>query len=248
MISVLIGFALSRGPDKPKVAFVNLVPPAQNEVDLGGEKIDVSKYANDLFKAIDPVRVDCDEDKPRQCERTAIELVKDGDALAALVIPADATERLQQLQSLVATDPPTIRVYYNADDPVKAAYVEDTIKSQVQDANAALTKKFTEVALGYLDLIVKGGKIDLPVLSDIDILGLQRSEEIIAGAKQGASPRERAALDRVERFARLARENLDLSDEVLGSIGAPIKVTPDRSTAAPLRSARLRWRSPSRCP
>jgi hypothetical protein len=29
IISVLIGLALSRGPDKPKVAFVNEVPPGQ---------------------------------------------------------------------------------------------------------------------------------------------------------------------------------------------------------------------------
>ena len=37
VIAVLIGFALSRGPDKPRVAFLNLVPPAQSELELGGE-------------------------------------------------------------------------------------------------------------------------------------------------------------------------------------------------------------------
>src|SRR4051812_32205594 len=100
IISVLIGFALSRGPDKPKVAFVNLVPASQNEVDLGGQKIDVSKYADDLFEAIDPVRVDCKGMGPVKCQKKAIDLVKDGEALAALVIPANATERLQKMQSL----------------------------------------------------------------------------------------------------------------------------------------------------
>jgi ABC-2 type transport system permease protein len=224
IISMLIGFALSRGPDKPKVAFVNLVPPEQNEVELGGERIDVSKYASQLFQAIDPVRVDCKGIGPAKCEKKAIDLVKDGEALAALVIPANATERLQKMQSLVETPPPTLRVYYNAEDPVKAAYVEDTIKSQIQDANAALTKRFTEVALSYLDLIVRGGKIDLPLLSDIQILGLERSEEIIKRAERTASPREQAELQRVETFARLARQNLDLTDEVLGSIGEPIAI------------------------
>ncbi|MDX6482024.1 MAG: type transport system permease protein [Gaiellaceae bacterium] len=224
VISVLIGFALSRGPDKPKVAFVNLVPKTQNKVKLGGEQIDVSKYADDLFQAIDPVRVGCDKLGPAKCEKKAIKLVKDGDALAALVIPADATERLQKMESLVGTPPPTIRVYYNAEDPVKASYVENTIKSQVQDANAALTKKFTEVALSYLDLIVKGGTIDLPILSDVNILGLEKSEEIIAQAKKATPPKVRDELDRVQTFARLAAENLDLSNEVLNSIGTPLAV------------------------
>ena len=41
MIATLIGFALSRGPDKPEVAFVNLVPASANEISLGGERIDL---------------------------------------------------------------------------------------------------------------------------------------------------------------------------------------------------------------
>jgi len=44
VISVLIGLALSKGPDKPRVAFVNEVPPAANVIQLGSEKIDTSKW------------------------------------------------------------------------------------------------------------------------------------------------------------------------------------------------------------
>ncbi len=42
VIAVLIGFALSRGPDKPRVAFANLVAPGDREIRLGGERIDAS--------------------------------------------------------------------------------------------------------------------------------------------------------------------------------------------------------------
>lgn len=224
VISVLIGFALSRGPDKPRVAFANLVPANQTKVSLGGEQVDISSYSSRLFKAIDPVRVSCRGIPARRCERRAVDEVKNGNALAALVIPSDTVERLQKLQSLVATAPPTVRVYFNADDPVKASFVQDTIKSQLQDANAALTKKFTQVALSYLDLIVRGGTINLPLLSDIQILGLQKSETIIARAARRSPASVRPELARVQTFARLARQNLDLSDEVLGSIGTPVKV------------------------
>ena len=38
VIAVLVGFALSRGPDKPQVAFANLVPKSASQLDLGGEQ------------------------------------------------------------------------------------------------------------------------------------------------------------------------------------------------------------------
>jgi ABC-type transport system involved in cytochrome c biogenesis permease component len=227
MVAVLIGFALSRGPDKPRVAFVNLVPPAQNALDLAGEQIDLSDYADTLFESIEPVRIDCAARTPEQCRDEGLRKVEDGDVLAALVIPEDVTQRLQALQSLQAVEPPTVEVFYNAEDPVKARYVQDTIKSRAQDANVALTQKLTEVALDYLDLIVTGGNVSLPLLGgDIEVLGLERSEAIVRAA-QAQLPRgaeARRQLDRVIRFGELAQENLDLSDEILGTIGTPVKV------------------------
>ena len=227
VISVLIGFALSRGPDKPRVAFVNEVPAAENKLELGGEDIDLSDYADTLFESIDPVRIDCEDREPEECEEEALDMVRDGDVLAALVIPADVTQKLQALQSLQAVEPPTVKVYFNAEDPVKARYVEDTIKAKAQDANAALTKKLTEVAVGYLDLIVEGGDISLPLLGgDIEVLGLQRSNAIVRAAQAQLPPNSEARrqLDRVIRFSDLAEENLDLSDEILNTIGTPIQI------------------------
>lgn len=227
VIAVLIGFALSRGPDKPRVAFVNLVPPAQNQLDLAGEEIDLSEYADTLFESIDPVRIDCTGRTAEQCEEEALDKVRDGDVLAALVIPEDVTQRLQALQSLQAVEPPTVRVFYNADDPVKARYVQDTIKSRAQDANAALTQKLAEVALGYLNLIVEGGEVSLPVVGgDIEVLGLERSDAILRAAREQLPPgsEARRQVDEVIEFGELARENLDLSDEILGTIGTPIQI------------------------
>jgi ABC-type multidrug transport system permease subunit len=147
--------------------------------------------------------------------------------LAVLVIPENVTQQLQALQSLQAVEPPTVKVFYNAEDPVKARYVQDTIKSRAQDANAALTKKLTKVALSYLDLIVQGGQVSLPLLGgEIDVLGLERSEAIVRAAQAQLPPNSEARrqLDRVIRFGDLAQENLDLSDEILGTIGTPIKI------------------------
>ena len=52
VLSVLIGFALSAGPDKPKVAFVSLVPPERGELELGDRRLDLSRYEYGLLKTL----------------------------------------------------------------------------------------------------------------------------------------------------------------------------------------------------
>src|SRR4051794_16417096 len=76
VLSVLIGLALSGGPDKPKVAFVNLVPPAKNGFSIGGQRLDASRYSAELFKSIDPIRV--------RTRAEAVAKVRSGEALGAL--------------------------------------------------------------------------------------------------------------------------------------------------------------------
>jgi ABC-2 type transport system permease protein len=111
VLSVLIGLALSAGPDKPKVAFVNLVPPEKNQFSIGGEQLDASRYATELFKSIDPIRV--------KTRAEAVAKVRSGEALGALILPPDATERLQDTLNLSGGDPPQVEVLYNAEDPDK---------------------------------------------------------------------------------------------------------------------------------
>jgi ABC-type transport system involved in cytochrome c biogenesis permease component len=212
IIAVLIGFAISRGPEKPRVAFLNEVPPAAQVLELNGQKIDIKQYGKQIFSRIDPVDVNS--------EKEALDKVKSGDVLAALIIPPDITQKLQ-----TGLEPATVKVFYNAEDPVKARFVQDTIKSEVQDANTALTKQFTKIALSYLDLLSKGGNVSI-FGRNFDVLGLQRAQQIVdaAAAKLPANSPQRQELAQVSNFARLARDNLSLSDNVLTSVGTPIKV------------------------
>ena len=211
-VSLLIGLALSRGPEKPRVAILNQVSQSDRTINLGGEQVDTGRYAERLYQAVEPVRV--------QGREEALELVRSGDVLGALIIPPDITARLQS-----GLQPATVEVLYNADDPVKAQIVQDTIKSQVHDANAALTRRFTDVALGYLNLIVSGGNFSF-LGRQFNVLGLGPAERLLAEAQRelpDGSP-ARAEVQRVIDFARLARDNLDLSDQVLASVGDPIRV------------------------
>ena len=212
VISVLIGLALSKGPDKPRVAFVNEVPSAANVIQLGGESIDTSKYGQQLFSAIDPVPVDN--------EAEAIAKVKSGDVLGALVLPPNLTQKLAS-----GVEPAHVKVFYNAEDPVKARYVRDTINAQVQQANAAVRKKLTKIAVGYLHLIVNGGQFSF-FGRNFDVLGLAKAEAILRATLKDV-PKGSAAsaqITAVQQFAKVARDNLGLSDNVLKTVGEPIVV------------------------
>ncbi|NLT05323.1 MAG: ABC transporter permease [Solirubrobacterales bacterium] len=236
VVAVLIGLALSAGPDKPRVAYVSLVDEDAAPLEVGGREVDLSRYEGLLFDSIEPVDVDCDGLSDQQCRAAAVATVESGEAVAALIVPPDFTDRLGGLQALTTGGAPTVEIVYDADDPVRAAYVEDTINARLRDANLALTTRFTETGLSYLDLIVSGGTIDVPVLDDIEILGLEEAEEIVRRARPEVSPPRRAELDEVIRFSELARENLDFSAPLLRAVREPIRVeqTPLRGAGSSL--------------
>src|ERR687892_1084442 len=73
VIAVLFGLALSGGPDKPRVAFANLIPPGESEFSVGGRTLDAADYAGRLFQSIDPIRV--------RTREQAIAKVRSGEAL-----------------------------------------------------------------------------------------------------------------------------------------------------------------------
>ena len=80
-IALMIGFALSSPPGKPKVAFYNEVPPGKGKINFGSQPINVASYAKELFKSITPIKV--------HSEAEAIAKVQDGEALAAVIVPAE---------------------------------------------------------------------------------------------------------------------------------------------------------------
>ncbi|HEX2087232.1 MAG TPA: ABC transporter permease [Solirubrobacteraceae bacterium] len=218
LVALLIGFAISGGPDKPTVAFYNGVPEGESTFSVGGEQRDASQFAEQLFDAVEPLRVGS--------RAEAIEKVENGDALGALIVPPDAAEKLRDSLSLAgAPERPEVEVVYNGEDPVKRRFVESTIEARLAEANQALSGEITKIGADYLDILLEGGTIDL-FLRQFDVLGLERSERILreqAGRLREGSE-EREELERVAEFAGLAVDNLDLSDAILASIGEPVVV------------------------
>ena len=212
LIALLIGSALSRGPGNPSIALFNEVPKEQRTFDVGGSAVNADEYLPELTESVDVVRTDS--------RAEAIDLVKQGKVLAAVILPPDVAEQLA-----TGRQQPTIEVAYNGEDPVKQRYVESVIRARMADANDALSKKYEQITVRYIDMLLEGGEITL-LGRQVPILGLRNSRRILDSVI-ATLPRDspsRAALDQVDRFATLAIQNLGVSTDVLRSVGEPIAV------------------------
>ncbi|MDQ3759800.1 MAG: ABC transporter permease, partial [Actinomycetota bacterium] len=217
VIGILIGFALSGDEGKPRVAFLNEVEEGES-FDLGTDEGEFgAKEAREELCG----RVECVDVSSRS---EAEEMVRDGEVLGALILPADLLDRLRSLQGLVP-DQPVVEVLVNEDDPIKAQLVDDRISALITEANLLLSQRLSELAGGYLDLLIQGG--ELPEFLGVggEILGLANAADILEAIKRtlprGAS---RDALERVTRFAQLAEENLESALPLLDSVATPIAV------------------------
>jgi ABC-type transport system involved in cytochrome c biogenesis permease component len=214
LIAVLVGFAISRGPEKPRVAFLNEVPQ-DTPFRLGEEEFDVVGARSELCDRIECVRVGS--------RGEAIQKVRDGDVLGALILPADLVDKLESLGGLTP-EQPTVEVIVNQEDPVKERLVDDRISTLLAEANLRIAREVTRVGGGYLDLILNGGQFDL-FGATVTILGLTKSAQILEAIRPQVPPgAQREALDEVVRFTDLARQNLDLAAPLLAAIAEPIKV------------------------
>jgi ABC-2 type transport system permease protein len=210
-IALLIGLALSKGPDKPKVAFLNEVPIGQTVTNVGGKEVDFADYAKQFFDAIDPVVV--------HSRKEALAKVDDGDALAALIIPANTVDRLNG-----GLGQAQVEVVYNG-DALKQSFVQSTIDAELARANGKLSETIRDVALQDLRVLQDGGPITTP-LGTQDLLGLRKAKGLVqqALAQLPENDPSRPGLEQVDNFANQALIGLEFATPALKAVSQPITV------------------------
>ncbi len=221
LIALLIGFAISREPGKPRVAFLNEVP-AGARIAGGGGKLPAVGVNQRICRQVECVDVS---------DRAEAEAkVREGDVLAALILPADLIDRLNSLSTL-NPETPQVDVIVNEENPLKAQAVDDRITALLAQANLFIARQIAKEGGRYLDLIVEGG--DFEVLGQpIEILGLRAVASILESLRPAVPEGQRAELDRVIRFATLARDNLDVAAPLIDRLAQPIAVD-KQSVSAP---------------
>jgi ABC-2 type transport system permease protein len=212
----MIGFALSSPPAKPTVAILNEVPVGQGRLKFGNQRINISTYANQLFKSIQPLKVSSRDE--------AVAKVKSGQALAAVIIPSDI---VGQIQSLVTTGvgDPTIELILNSNDPLERQLADQAINARVNDVQQAVSKQVLRFAVSDLQLVLNGGSLQI-LGQNVELLGLRNTRAIVRGTIAALPKRSplRTALAQVDNFANLAVTGLGFASPLLHEIGKPLTV------------------------
>lgn len=215
ILAVLIGFAVSRGPEKPKIAFLNEIR-AEEGLELGDGGFSQAEAFDELCERVDCINADDRED--------ALDKVEEGEVLAALILPEDFLDDLQAQLSGAALESASVEVFVNEDDPLKARLVDDRISTLITEANLRLSDEISAQLLSYLDVLVEGGEFSVPIVGEFDVLGLERTQQILTAIQQDLTGPQRQVVDQVIQFAELAGDNLAFADELLGSVRQPIAV------------------------
>jgi ABC-2 type transport system permease protein len=217
VLAVLIGLAISRDSEKPKVAFFNEIPAGKG-LDIGGGEggFDQDEAFGELCDRVDCVQADSRDDVKR--------LVSEGEVLAGLVVPEDFIDKLQAQLNGAGLESAQVEVFVTEDDALKAQLVDDRISALLTEANLILSQRISSSLLDYLGLLVEGGHVNLPLIGEADILGLKRAEQVLQSVRSDLSPEQQRAVDQVIRFSQLARANLGFAAPILNSVAEPIAV------------------------
>jgi ABC-2 type transport system permease protein len=214
LIALLVGFAISRDPGKPRVAFLNEIPSGAR-VSVGEAELPAVNVDERICR-----RVEC-VDVANRAE--AAEQVRSGDVLAALILPADLVDRINSL-STPKPGTPEVEVIVNQEDPVKAQLVDDRISSLLAQANLLIARRIAGEGVKFLDLLLNGGQFSV-LGQTIEILGLRASAQILQALRPTLPPGAlRESLDQVIRFTVLSRNNLDVGAPLLSRLTQPIVV------------------------
>ncbi len=207
-IALLIGLAISRSPARPRVAIVDETPPGET-VQVGSERVEVSRYAEQVFNQVQPVRV--------SSRTQAVEKVKQGDVLAAVVIPRDMAARISS-----SVTSARLEVIYNG-DALEQSLVRSTLDSALAKANLGFSEQIQQAAATAIDRLLTGG--NLGVLGGPgNLIGLSQIPPALHGilARQRPGP-DRTELERISSFADFAARNLSVSKNVLSVVSQPIR-------------------------
>jgi len=213
LIAVLVGFAISRGPEDPRVAFLNEVPP-DARIAVGGQELPKANVKEQICERVECVFVSDREE--------ARDKVESGDVLAALILPADLVNKINSLSTLTP-GVPEVEILVNEENAVKAELVDDRITTLLAQANLRIARRIGNEGGRYLGLLVNGGEFEV-LGESIPILGLRTTARILEQVTPALPPSLRPSLEQVTEFATQARDNLDVAKPLIDRLAQPIKV------------------------
>lgn len=200
LVAGLVGLVAGYGSSKPRVALVDQDHLPQ-VVSIGGHRFRIQDAIDEVSRNVHLVRMETGE---------ARRALSTGRVVASLTVPPGF---LADLKS--GLNSPSL-VYQTTGGGISSR-VTQQLQALVYGLNRQLQKAYVETDLGYVRLILRGGRTELSGQT-YDVLGLDRMQELLG--RLPASP-ERA---RIAEFARIAGIALAQTGNLLASTANPIEL------------------------
>ena len=220
VLAVLIGLAISRSPEKPRVAFLNQIP-AGTGLQLGTGGFSQDEARRQLCAKIECVDVSSRAEaraegegrrRPRRADPAGgLHQQAAGRAQHQLERAGDGRRDRQQRR-------PAQGAGGRRPDPLAAHPGQPAALARRSATSPGTTSRSSP----------NGGSFEIPFINQtVHILGLRKAEEILNQVETSLPPAKRAQVAQVSNFARLARQNLALANSLLASVRQPIAVNKD---------------------
>jgi ABC-2 type transport system permease protein len=200
LVAGLVGLVAGYGSSKPRVALVDQDRLPQ-VVSIGGHRFRIQDAIDEVSESVHLVRMETAE---------ARRALATGRVVATLTVPPGF---LADLKS--GLNAPSL-VYQTTRGGISSR-VTQQVQALVYALNRQLQKAYVETDLGYVQLIVRGGKAEFGGRT-YDVLGLARMQELLG--QLPPSPQR----DRIAEFARIAGLALAQTANLLESTANPIEL------------------------
>lgn len=219
LIAIGLGLTLTREPEPPTIGVVNLLPKGSDgTVSISGQKLSLADLEGSLAGGGDVKTV-----KLPTRER-AIREIEAGRLDGALIVPEDAAAKLgNSLTSGGVSPGPTLEVLYRSSGPLDGTLVRALVANRLRQAERVLAGEIVRVATGFLAILRDGGSFEV-LGRKIEVLGLRSAELVVQASATQLPESKRGALLEAAKFARMARENLNVSDDILRTVARPLDV------------------------
>jgi hypothetical protein len=117
-----------------------------------------------------------------------------------------------------------LEVIYNG-DALEQSLAQSKIQAAVAQANLELSQQIRQLASRGIDLLLQGGDLSQLGINQPRLLGLEAAPKLLSGVIARQPPgRARQELERVRELASFAADNLNISKDVLATVGQPVRV------------------------
>jgi ABC-type multidrug transport system permease subunit len=205
LIAALVGLVAGYANAKPRVALVD-IDGLPETVTIGGQRFRVDETIEQVSREVRLVRL-----SPEEAKRQ----LKTGEVVAVLTVPDGF---IAELRGMVRSP----KLLLETTRGGLAPRVTQQVQALVYSLNRQLQEAYIETNLGYIELILEGGRGSF-LGREFDVLGLEGTQRTLAELPRG----ER--LDRIRQFVRTAKLALGQTDDALRATANPIELDQSRN-------------------